>query len=73
MALGLAHLGLRAPEPFRVIAQLARRGGLWSFADAEAAALLEGFSRARRCDEVLFQEADRVFDPSAENRDVICK
>ncbi|CAJ1357079.1 unnamed protein product [Effrenium voratum] len=60
LALGLAHLGLRAPEPFRVIAQLARRGGLWSFADAEAAALLEGFSRARRCDEVLFQEGGRL-------------
>ncbi|CAK9038504.1 unnamed protein product [Durusdinium trenchii] len=60
LALGMARLGLRHPEIFRCLGQVVRRSGLWSFADNEAASLLEGFSRARRCDEVLFQEASRL-------------
>lgn len=51
------RLGLRRPELFRSLATVARRVGIWTFADEEAAALLEGFSRGRLIDEVLFQEA----------------
>lgn len=60
LALGMARLGLRHPEIFRCLGQVVRRSGLWSFADSEAASLLEGFSRARRCDEVIFQEGSRL-------------
>ena len=60
LALGMARLGLRHPEIFRCLGQVVRRSGLWSFGDHEAASLLEGFSRARRCDEVIFQEASRL-------------
>lgn len=60
LALSLARLKLRRPELFRAIAEMVRRVGIWRFADDEISSLLEGFSRARLCDEIVFQDAARL-------------
>mmetsp|Transcript_158084 Transcript_158084/g.507178 ORF Transcript_158084/g.507178 Transcript_158084/m.507178 type:complete len:402 (-) Transcript_158084:207-1412(-) len=60
LALALGRLGLKRPELFRALASVAWRMGIWTFADDEVTALLEGFSRARLIDEVLFQEVARL-------------
>ena len=43
--------GSARPELFHLMGHAVRRMGIWSFSDREAASLLEGFSRAKRCDE----------------------
>eukprot|EP00927_Polykrikos_kofoidii_P016634 TRINITY_DN17524_c0_g1_i1.p1 TRINITY_DN17524_c0_g1~~TRINITY_DN17524_c0_g1_i1.p1 ORF type:complete len:1119 (-),score=170.05 TRINITY_DN17524_c0_g1_i1:71-3427(-) len=60
LALALGKLSLRRPELFRALAMIVRRIGVWTFADDEITALLEGFSRSKLSDEVVFQEAARL-------------
>jgi len=59
-ALSLGRLGLRRPELFRALSVVVRRVGIWTFADNEVAALLEGLSRSKLSDEVVFQDAARL-------------
>eukprot|EP00928_Gymnodinium_smaydae_P062599 TRINITY_DN46424_c0_g1_i1.p1 TRINITY_DN46424_c0_g1~~TRINITY_DN46424_c0_g1_i1.p1 ORF type:complete len:822 (-),score=113.55 TRINITY_DN46424_c0_g1_i1:117-2582(-) len=55
----LGRLGIKDPDIFRTIRVLVRRVGLWTFEDGEVAMLLEGLSRAKLSDEIIFQEAAR--------------
>lgn len=60
VALALGRLGFRLPVLFHALATLIQRTGIWTFSDEEVASVLEGFSRSKLVDEVMFQDAARL-------------